>query len=115
MTGAAAQTLDGTVQTAFNNLTINNGAGVSLGVNKSGSGVLNLTSGNLNTGAFTYELTASGSITRTNGQVLALAESLLKSENGGAVAVWTSTGMTGPDEQLVLNKQLYQLLLQAAT
>ena len=39
-----------------------------------------------------------------------LAESLLKAENGGAVAVWTSTGLTVPDEQLVLNKQLYQLL-----
>jgi len=38
------------------------------------------------------------------------AESLLKAENGGAVAVWTSTGMTMPVEQSVLNKQLYQLL-----
>ena len=70
MTGAAAQTLGGTVQTAFNNLTINNGAGVSLGVNKSGSGVLNLTSGNLNASTFTYELTASGAINRTSGHVL---------------------------------------------
>ena len=39
-----------------------------------------------------------------------LAESLLKAENGGAVAVWTSTGMTLPADQLVLNEQLYQLL-----
>ena len=39
-----------------------------------------------------------------------LAESLLKAENGGAVAVWTSTGMTEPADQSVLNKQLYQLL-----
>src|SRR5258705_8836610 len=39
-----------------------------------------------------------------------LAESLLKAENGGAVAAWTSTSMTEPGDQLVLNKQLYQLL-----
>ena len=30
--------------------------------------------------------------------------------NGGAIAVWTSTGMTTPLDQAVLNKQLYQLL-----
>jgi len=39
-----------------------------------------------------------------------LAESLLKAENGGAVAVWTSTGLTVPAEQLLLNEQLYRLL-----
>jgi hypothetical protein len=39
-----------------------------------------------------------------------LAESLLKAENGGAAAVWTSTGMTVPGEQSVLNQQLYRLL-----
>jgi hypothetical protein len=43
-----------------------------------------------------------------------LAESLLKAENGGAVAVWTSTGMTEPADQSVLNKQLYQLLFTNA-
>src|SRR6185295_15913407 len=44
-----------------------------------------------------------------------LAESLLKAENGGAVAVWTSTSMTNPEDQLVLNKQLYQLLFASGT
>ena len=39
-----------------------------------------------------------------------LAESLLKAEHGGAVAVWASTGMTVPGEQSVLNQQLYRLL-----
>jgi hypothetical protein len=39
-----------------------------------------------------------------------LAESLLKSEQGGAIAVWASTGMTTPDEQAAINQQLYRLL-----
>lgn len=38
-----------------------------------------------------------------------LAESLMKAEHGGAVAVWASTGMTSPMEQSVLNKRLYEL------
>lgn len=39
-----------------------------------------------------------------------LAESLLKAERGGAIAVWASSGMTLPDQQAVLNQQLYRLL-----
>jgi hypothetical protein len=39
-----------------------------------------------------------------------LGESLLKAEKGGAVAVWASSGMTEPDGQLLMNKQLIQLL-----
>jgi hypothetical protein len=39
-----------------------------------------------------------------------LAESLLKAERGGAVAVWASSSMTTPAEQSVLNQQLYRLL-----
>jgi enamine deaminase RidA (YjgF/YER057c/UK114 family) len=39
-----------------------------------------------------------------------LAESLLKAERGGAVAVWASSSMTTPAEQSILNQQLYRLL-----
>jgi len=39
-----------------------------------------------------------------------LGESLLKASNGGAVAVWASSGLTEPDGQLVMNEQLIQLL-----
>jgi hypothetical protein len=39
-----------------------------------------------------------------------LAEALLKAGNGGAVAVWTSSGLTEPDIQIVMNKQLMKLL-----
>jgi hypothetical protein len=39
-----------------------------------------------------------------------LAESLLKAERGGAVAVWASSSMTTPAEQSIMNRQLYLLL-----
>jgi hypothetical protein len=39
-----------------------------------------------------------------------LAEALLKAPGGGAIAVWTSSGMTEPDKQAVMNKELIQLL-----
>jgi hypothetical protein len=39
-----------------------------------------------------------------------LAESLLKAESGGAVAVWTSSGLTDPDRQAVMNKEMIRLL-----
>lgn len=39
-----------------------------------------------------------------------LAESLMKSERGGAVAAWASSALTTPGGQLAINHQLYQLL-----
>ncbi|MEN3333420.1 MAG: hypothetical protein V7641_2785 [Blastocatellia bacterium] len=42
-----------------------------------------------------------------------LAESLLKSERGGAVAVWASTTMALPGGQATVNQQLYRQLFQA--
>ena len=39
-----------------------------------------------------------------------LGESLMKAEGGGAVAVWASSGMTLPTDQLLLNQELYRLL-----
>jgi len=39
-----------------------------------------------------------------------LAESLLKSPGGGAVAIWASSGLTEPDNQAVMNKELIKLL-----
>src|SRR5262249_41955356 len=39
-----------------------------------------------------------------------IAESLLKAQNGGAAAVWASSGITEPGGQVVLNKAFYQLL-----
>jgi len=39
-----------------------------------------------------------------------LAEALLKAEFGGAVAVWTSSGLTDPEEQVPLNEELITLL-----
>jgi hypothetical protein len=39
-----------------------------------------------------------------------LAEALLKAKGGGAVAVWTSSGMTEPGGQAIMNKELIHLL-----
>jgi hypothetical protein len=39
-----------------------------------------------------------------------LAEALLKANSGGALAVWTSSGMTVPGEQALMNKELVRLL-----
>jgi hypothetical protein len=33
-----------------------------------------------------------------------LAEAMLKAQQGGAVAVWASSGLTGPEGQVVMNK-----------
>jgi len=42
--------------------------------------------------------------------VESLAEALLKAENGGAVAIWTSSGLTVPNEQAPMNQELVRLL-----
>jgi hypothetical protein len=39
-----------------------------------------------------------------------LAEALLKARNGGAVGVWTSSGLTEPDPQAVMNREMIRLL-----
>jgi len=39
-----------------------------------------------------------------------LAESLLKAPQGGAVGVWASSGLTEPDKQAVMNRELIRLL-----
>jgi len=39
-----------------------------------------------------------------------LAEALLKAEEGGAMAVWTSSGLTWPDGQVAMNKELVKAL-----
>jgi hypothetical protein len=39
-----------------------------------------------------------------------LAESLMKADGGGAVAVWASSGLTEPDPQAMMDQQLMRLL-----
>jgi uncharacterized repeat protein (TIGR01451 family) len=39
-----------------------------------------------------------------------LGEALLKAPNGGAVAVWASSGLTLPDQQALMGSQLFSLL-----
>ena len=42
-----------------------------------------------------------------------LAEALMRAEQGGAVAVWASSGLTFPDQQHLINEELIQLLLSS--
>ena len=42
-----------------------------------------------------------------------LAEALLKAEQGGAVAVWASSGLTEPEQQALINQELYRQLFGA--
>ncbi|HXI90164.1 MAG TPA: C25 family cysteine peptidase [Blastocatellia bacterium] len=39
-----------------------------------------------------------------------LAEGLMKTDSGGAVAVWASSGMTTADEQALMNREFYRQL-----
>jgi hypothetical protein len=39
-----------------------------------------------------------------------LAEVLFKAEQGGGVAVWTSSGLTVPNEQALMDQELMRLL-----
>ena len=39
-----------------------------------------------------------------------LAEALMKASGGGAIAIWTSSGLTEPDKQALMNKELIKLL-----
>jgi hypothetical protein len=90
-------------------------------VNYVGHGSVTLWSGNLLTNADARELSNQHlpifvMMTCLNGYfhdaaLDSLGESLIKAETGGAVAVWASSGMTGPTDQALLNKELYRQLL----
>ena len=43
-----------------------------------------------------------------------LAESLMKAEQGGAIAVWASSGMTLPSGQFSMNQELYKQIFDAS-
>jgi hypothetical protein len=90
-------------------------------VNYFGHGSTQIWNGNLLTYSDTLNLTNSPNLpffvstTCLNGFFQdpyseSLAEGLLKAPMGGAVAVWTSSGLTDPAEQVPLNEELIQLL-----
>ncbi len=90
-------------------------------VNYVGHGSTKIWNGNLLTSSDAWSLTNSPylpflvSMTCLNGFFQdpyseSLAETFLKAERGGAVAVWTSSGLTLPGEQAVMNLELIRLL-----
>ena len=90
-------------------------------VNYIGHGSAKIWKGNLLTSLDAWNLTNSPylpflvSMTCLNGffqdpYIESLAETFLKAERGGAVAVWSSSGLTDPEGQVVMNKELIKLL-----
>jgi photosystem II stability/assembly factor-like uncharacterized protein len=90
-------------------------------VNYTGHGSVDLWSGNLLTSQDAAELSNGDRLplfvmmTCLNGYfhdaaLDSLAEALMKTERGGAIAVWTSSGMTAPDGQAMINRQMYRLI-----
>ncbi|HJQ68022.1 MAG TPA: C25 family cysteine peptidase [Blastocatellia bacterium] len=88
-------------------------------VNYTGHGSINLWRGDLLTAGDVLDLTNEQNqplfITMTclNGYYLdpatiSLAEVLLGAEHGGAVAVWASSGMTLPDGQALMNREMFR-------
>ena len=89
-------------------------------VNYAGHGSVDLWRGNLLTSADARGLGNVGRLpvfvmmTCLNGYfhdaaIDSLAEALMKAD-GGAVAVWASTGMTAPLEQWAMNEELYRVM-----
>jgi hypothetical protein len=90
-------------------------------VNYMGHGNLDQWRGNLLTSADAASLTNGDKLslfvmmTCLNGyyqdpSLESLAESLMRAERGGAIAVWASSGMTSPGGQIVMNQEAYRLL-----
>jgi len=88
-------------------------------VNYIGHGSVDLWRGNLLTAADVSNLTNNDRLTvfvmmtclngyYTDPALGSLGKELLKSERGGAVAVWASSGMTLPDAQAVMNQEAYR-------
>ena len=88
-------------------------------VNYIGHGTVDLWRGNLLTTADVLELTNGQNLplyitmTCLNGYSIdptldSLAEALMKREQGGAVAVWASSGMTMPEGQGIMNREMYR-------
>jgi hypothetical protein len=94
-------------------------------VNYAGHGSVNLWRGNLLTnadarGLTNQKLSVVVILTCLNGYfhdpVLdSLGESLLKAERGGAVAVWSSSSLTEPYPQIVMNEELYKQLFNSSS
>jgi uncharacterized repeat protein (TIGR01451 family) len=44
-----------------------------------------------------------------------MAESLMRAPNGGAIAVWASSTLTQPDQQSIMNRELFRILFSNPT
>jgi hypothetical protein len=95
-------------------------------INYAGHGSINLWRGNLLTSEDARALTNSENLplfvmmTCLNGYfndplLDSIGESLMKAEQGGAVAVWASTGLTEPEPQSLMNQSFFKLIGEKRT
>jgi autotransporter-associated beta strand protein len=70
LSGSVAQVVGGAFPITFSGLTINNPTGITIGNDTTVSSTLTLTSGNITTGTNVVSIAATGSVSRTSGQVV---------------------------------------------
>ena len=46
---------------------------------------------------------------------MSMAEALLEAPNGGAIAVWASSTLTEPDQQSVMNAEMFRQLFSSSS
>jgi hypothetical protein len=90
--GSAPQAVGGSSATTFNNLTMNNSAGITLTTGATVNGTLTLTSGEIATGANTLTIGTAGTVSRTSGHVVG---TLQKNFSGPGPTFTMPVGTTG--------------------
>jgi peptidase C25-like protein len=94
--GQVAQTLPASF-TPYNNLTINNAAGATLSSAVTVNGTLTLAGGNVDAGANTLAISASGSISRTSGYILGNLKKTFSAAGSFIYPVGTANGYSPVD------------------
>ncbi|MBE2264517.1 MAG: hypothetical protein IAE92_17360, partial [Burkholderiaceae bacterium] len=94
--GSMAQAIGGTASTTFNNLTVNNSAGVTLGNAVTVNGVLGLTNGPLTLGNNTLTLGSSASVSGTPDASKMVVTDVDGNQTGKLCKVWGSGAFTYP-------------------
>ncbi|HEX8096454.1 MAG TPA: hypothetical protein VF507_00400, partial [Pyrinomonadaceae bacterium] len=118
LNGTLAQTVGGTSATTFNNLTVNNAGGVTLGQTENVGGTLTLTDGLITTGTNVLAIGGSGSVTRTSATSGYVIGNLKKTYSGlltnsFVFHVGTANGYSPVDTSLIVTTGTGDLTVKA--